>query len=67
MDIITNINEAATFATVGAVVGVTVYHSVGGAGLAIGGTAYGVGLVAFAGTGAVVGLAAYGVKKSVFG
>ncbi|GAA6620522.1 hypothetical protein [Scytonema sp. NUACC26] len=67
MEIIANINEAATFAAVGAVVGVTVYHSVGGAGLAIGGTAYGVGLVAFAGTGAVVGLAAYGVKKSVFG
>lgn len=67
MDIIQNINEAATFATVGTVVGVIVYHSIGGAGLAIGGTAYGIGLVGFAGTGAVTGLAIYGMKKSVFG
>lgn len=67
MDIIQNINEASTFATVGAVVGVTVYHSIGGAGLAIGGTAYGIGLVGFAGTGAVAGLAIYGMKKSVLG
>ncbi|MEH2330877.1 hypothetical protein [Nostoc sp.] len=67
MDIIQNINEASTFATVGAVVGVTVYHSIGGAGLAIGGTAYGIGLVGFAGTSAVAGLAIYGIKKSVFG
>ncbi|MEH2199050.1 hypothetical protein [Nostoc sp.] len=70
MDIIQNINESFTFATVGAVVRVTVYHmyhSIGGAGLAIGGTAYGIGLVGFAGTGAVAGLAIYGMKKSVFG
>ncbi|MEH2074767.1 MAG: hypothetical protein V7K57_10310 [Nostoc sp.] len=61
MNIIQNINESFTFATVGAVVGVTVYHSMGGAGLSIGGTAYGIGLVGFA------GLAIYGMKKSVFG
>ncbi|BAY09541.1 hypothetical protein [Calothrix sp. NIES-2098] len=67
MDIIQNINEAATFASVGAIVGVTVYHSIGGAGLAIGGTAYGIGLLGFAGTGAVGGLAVYSIKKSVFG
>jgi len=67
MDIIANINEAATYVTLGAAVGVVAYHSVGGAGLAIGGTAYGIGLVAFAGTGAVAGLAVYGAKKSVLG
>ncbi|MDZ8050715.1 MAG: hypothetical protein RMX68_021025 [Aulosira sp. ZfuVER01] len=67
MDIIQNLNEAAAFATVGAIVGVTVYHSIGGAGLAIGGTAYAIGLVGFAGTGAVGGLAVYSMKKSVLG
>ncbi|QIR40928.1 hypothetical protein HCG51_32440 [Tolypothrix sp. PCC 7910] len=65
MDIIQNINEAATFATVGAIVGVGLHHSFGGAGLAIGGTAYGIGLIGFAGTGAVAGLAVYGMKRSV--
>ncbi|MBN3961565.1 hypothetical protein [Nostoc sp. NMS8] len=54
MNIIQNINEASTFATVGA-------------GLAIGRTAYGIGLVGFAGTAVVAGLAIYGMRKSVFG
>lgn len=67
MDIFADINEASTYALVGAVIGVCAYHSIGGAGLAIGGTAYPIGLCAFAGTGAVVGLAAFGAKKSVFG
>ncbi len=62
-----NIKEAATFATVGAVAGGTVYHQTGAAGLAIAGGAYPVGLAAFVGTGTVAGLAAFGVKKSVFG
>ncbi|KST65557.1 hypothetical protein BC008_24055 [Mastigocoleus testarum BC008] len=65
MDIIANINEAATYATVGAVLGVTVYHNIGGGGLAIAGGAYGIGLGTFATGGAVAGLAVYGVKKSV--
>jgi hypothetical protein len=64
---IKNLKEAATFATVGAVAGGTVYHQTGAAGLAIAGGAYPVGLAAFVGTGAVAGLAAFGVKKSVFG
>lgn len=67
MEILKDINEATTFATVGAIVGVGVFHTLGGAGLAIGGTAYPIGVVTFAGAGAVVGLAAYGTKKSVLG
>lgn len=62
-----NLQEAATFATVGAVAGGAVYHQTGAAGLAIAGGAYPVGLAAFVGTGVVTGLAAFGVKKSVFG
>jgi hypothetical protein len=61
-----NLKEAATFATVGAVAGGTVYHQTGAAGLAIAGGAYPVGLAAFVGTGAVAGLAAFSMKKSVF-
>ena len=64
---IKNLKEAATFATVGAVVGGTVYHQTGAAGLAVAGGAYPVGLAAFVGTGTVAGLAAFGVKKAVFG
>ncbi len=64
---IKNLKEAATFATVGAVAGGAVYHQTGAAGLAIAGGAYPVGLAAFVGTGTVAGLAAFGVKKSVFG
>ncbi len=66
-DTIENTKEAATFATVGAVVGGAVFHQIGGAGLALLGGAYPVGLGAFVGTGVVAGLAAFGVKKSVFG
>ncbi len=67
IEVIDSAKEAATFAAIGAVVGGVVYHQIGGAGLAIAGTAYPVGLVAFMGTGAVTGLAVYGVKRSVFG
>lgn len=62
-----NLQEAATFATVGAVASGVIYHQTGAAGLAIAGGAYPVGLAAFVGTGVVTGLAAFGVKKSVFG
>jgi hypothetical protein len=67
LEAIENVKDAATFAAVGAVVGGVVYHQTGAAGLAIAGGAYPVGLAAFLGTGAVAGLAAFGVKKSVFG
>jgi hypothetical protein len=65
-DALENTKEAATLATVGAVVGGAVFHQIGGAGLAIGGTAYPIGLAAFVGIGVVAGLAAFGVKKSFF-
>ena len=62
-----NLKEAATFATVGAVAGGTVYHQTGAAGLAIAGGAYPVGLAAFVGTGIAAGLATFGLKKSILG
>jgi hypothetical protein len=67
MNIITDITDAAIFATAGAVVGISIFHTIGGAGLAIGGTAYPIGVVAFAGAGVVAGLATHSVKKSIFG
>ncbi|MEO0967303.1 MAG: hypothetical protein AAFX80_02930 [Cyanobacteria bacterium J06639_18] len=67
MDIFADINEASKYVLVGAAVGAYAFHQIGGAGLAIGGAAYPITLSAFAGTGAVVGLAAFGAKKSVFG
>ena len=63
LEAIDNAKEAATFAAVGAVVGGVVYHQIGGAGLAIVGTAYPIGLAAFMGTGAVAGLAVHGATK----
>ena len=66
MDIIVNINEAGHMQPWVLTWGL-LFISIGGAGLAIGGTAYGIGLVAFAGTGAVAGFAVYGTKKSELG
>jgi hypothetical protein len=58
--------EAVTYVTVGAIAGVVTFHVIGGAGLAIGGTAYPIGVGSFAVLGATAGLAVYGAKKSVF-
>ena len=63
LEAIENVKDAATFAAVGAVVGGVVYHQIGGAGLAIAGGAYPIGLAAFTGAGAVAGLAAHGATK----
>ena len=63
LEAIESAKEAATFAAVGAVVGGVVYHQIGGAGLAIAGGAYPIGLATFAGVGAVAGLAAHGATK----
>lgn len=63
LEAIENSKEAANFAAVGAVVGGVLYHQIGGAGLAIAGGAYPIGLAAFMGVGAVAGLAAHGATK----
>lgn len=55
--------EYATFAGVGAAGGAGVSYLLGGMGLAVGGTAVGIGMFPVAALGAVVGLAAYGTKK----
>ena len=75
LEAIENVKEATAFAVVGTAIGgfcgFSVFHNVGGAGLAIGGTAYPVTCAAFTGTGAIAGaltgLAVYGLKKSVLG
>jgi hypothetical protein len=75
LEAIENVKEATTFAIVGTAIGgfcgFSVFNNVGGAGLAIGGTAYPVTCAAFTGTGAIAGaltgLAVYGLKKSVLG
>lgn len=57
--------EAAAYATGGAVAGGVVASTVGGMGLAVGGTAFSIGAVPVVAAGAVVGLAAYGLKASL--
>ena len=60
-----NLQEVATFAGSGAVAGAGVSSVLGGMGLAVGGTAVGIGMAPVAIVGAVVGLAAYGAKKAL--
>jgi hypothetical protein len=67
LEVIENVKEARNFAVGGAVLGLYTFHQTGAAGLAIKGGAYPVGIGAFTTIGAVAGLAAYGVKKSIFG
>ena len=49
----------------GAVTGAGISAMVGGMGLAVGGTAVGIGMLPVTAAGAIVGLAAYGMKKAI--
>lgn len=60
-----NADEAAGYAAGGAVAGAGLSAWLGGMGLAVGGTAIGIGMAPVIAAGAVVGLAAYGVKKAL--
>ena len=57
--------DAGIHAAGGAAAGAGFSALVGGMGLAIGGTAVGIGMLPVAAAGAVVGLAVYGVKKTM--
>lgn len=59
-----NLPEVAAFAAGGAATGAAVSSVIGGMGLAVGGTAIGIGMLPVAAAGTVVGLAAYGLKKA---
>lgn len=58
-----NLKEAAGFAAAGAAAGAGVSTLLGGMGLAVGGTAIGIGMAPVAAAGAVVGLAIFGATK----
>jgi len=58
--------EAVIFATAGAGLGAAVASTVGGMGLAVGGTAIAITAAPVVAGGAVIGLAAYGFKKAFF-
>lgn len=58
-----NAGEAAGFVAGGVAAGAGLSAWLGGMGLAVGGTAIGIGMAPVVAAGAVVGLAAYGVKK----
>lgn len=60
-----NAGEAVGYAAGGAVAGAGLSAWLGGMGLAVGGTAIGIGMAPVIAAGAVVGLAAYGVKKAL--
>lgn len=57
--------DAGIHAAGGAAAGAGVSSLVGGMGLAVGGTAVGIGMFPVAAAGAVAGLAIYGVKKAL--
>jgi hypothetical protein len=59
------VQDAAVSLGVGAAVGAGTSSLLGGMGLAVGGTAVGIGMAPVAAAGAVVGTAAYGIKKAV--
>ena len=56
--------DAGIHAVGGAAAGAGVSGVIGGMGLAVGGTAVGIGMLPVATAGAVVGLAFYGIKKA---
>ena len=58
-----DVQSAVAYTAGGAVAGGAVAATVGGMGLAVGGTAVAIGTAPVVAVGAVVGLAAYGVKK----
>ena len=57
--------DAGIHAVGGAAAGASVSTVVGGMGLAVGGTAVGIGMLPVTAAGAIVGLAVYGMKKAV--
>lgn len=57
--------EGTTFIAGGAAAGASVSAALGGMGLAVGGTAVGIGMAPIAAAGAVAGAAAYGAKKAI--
>lgn len=57
-----NAGEAAGYAANGAVAGLSAW--LGGMGLAVGGTAIGIGIAPVIAAGTIAGLAVYGVKKA---
>ncbi|MGF1538229.1 MAG: hypothetical protein ACFB4J_17330 [Elainellaceae cyanobacterium] len=59
--------EFTLFTATGAAAGAGVAATVGGMGLAVGGTAVAITAAPVVAAGAVVGVAAYGLKKVVFG
>jgi hypothetical protein len=61
-----NLSEVAIYAGTGAAVGAGISASLGGMGLAVAGTAVGIGMAPVAIVGGIVGLAAYGLKKAFF-
>jgi len=60
-----NAKDAVICATGGAVGGASLSAMLGGMGLAVGGTAIGIGMAPVAAAGGIVGLAAYGIKKGL--
>jgi hypothetical protein len=61
----TKIDKSAKFAAgSGAVAGALVSHSIGGIGLAAGGTAFGIGTLGLTTLGTIAGLAVYGIGKA---
>ncbi|UBF24812.1 hypothetical protein K9N68_24600 [Kovacikia minuta CCNUW1] len=59
------LKEVVAFATGGAAAGAGFSSMIGGMGLAVGGTAFSIGIAPVAAAGTVIGLAAYGLKKAV--
>jgi hypothetical protein len=59
------VQEAMISVGVGTAIGASASAVVGGMGLAVGGTALGVGMAPVAAAGAVVGTAVYGTKKAI--
>jgi hypothetical protein len=60
-----NAGEAAGYAAGGAVAGAGLSAWLGGMGLAVGGTAIGIGMAPVIAVGTIAGLAVYGVKKAL--
>ena len=59
--------EVLSFVAGGATSGAALSATLGGMGLAVGGTAVSIGMGSVAAAGTVVGLAAYGLKKAIKG
>ncbi len=60
-----NVKQAARAAGTGALVGAGLSTTLGGMGLAVGGTAFSIGMAPVATAGAIVGLATFGILKAL--